>query len=442
MLRRHRTFAGGIDLPDEKARTLDAPVATWRGSRRIRVPLARPGRPPARLTIALGEAVSAGEKIAETPDGSEAVHSPCAGRLAGETTADVAVRDGFDSVEAAEIADVSPPASLAPLAGVYDWRDASSDDLRERLTGGGVLTADRPCEPIGGWVRRARERRAGVLIANAMENRPYVTSVHRLMVEHGPDVIRGLAILARAIEADEVYIAADRRRVDAYRQMVGPARMYGIERVALSHKYPTGSPPILAGILTGRETPPGGTPMDVGAAVVDPATCLAVCRWVACDQPHVSRVVTVAGEGAERRGNFHVPFGTPVADLAGRTEEVVVVGGPMTGRQATEDAVVTASTDAVLVLNPPNLAPPGPCIRCGWCTDHCPVRLNVSALNDEYELGQIDRARRAGVMACVGCGVCSYVCPARLPLTERVKRLQRAVLRRREATADANGGAR
>ncbi len=436
MLRRYRTFAGGIDLPDEKAHTLDAPVAVWRGSERIRVPLAQPGGAPARLVVPLGAAVSAGEKLAEAPDGREAVYSPCAGRLASETTADVAGRNGFDCVPAVEIADASPPTPLAPLAGVYDWRDAGAEDLRERLVGGGVLTADRPCEPVGSWVRRAREHRVRVLIVNAMENRPYVTSVHRLLVEHGPDVIRGLAILARAIGADEVYIAADRRRVDAYRQMVGPARMYGIERVALSHKYPTGSPPILAGILTGRETPPGGTPMDVGAAVVDPATCLAVCRWIACDQPHTSRVVTVAGEGVERRGNFHVPFGAPVGDLVGRTDGLVMVGGPMTGRQATDDGVVTASTDAVLVLASPDLAPPGPCIRCGWCTDHCPVRLNVAALNDEYELGQIDRARRAGAMACVGCGVCSYVCPARLPLTERVKRLQRAIRRRQAAVAE------
>ncbi len=65
--------------------------------------------------------------------------------------------------------------------------------------------------------------------------------------------------------------------------------------------------------------------------------------------------------------------------------------------------------------------------RCAWCTDHCPARLNVSALNDDYELKQIDHARRLGVLACVGCGVCTYVCPARLPLAHRAGDLCQAV---------------
>jgi electron transport complex protein RnfC len=64
-------------------------------------------------------------------------------------------------------------------------------------------------------------------------------------------------------------------------------------------------------------------------------------------------------------------------------------------------------------------------VRCGWCTDHCPARLNVAALNDAFELGDIAFADRAGALACVECGLCSYVCPARLPLSQRVRRLKR-----------------
>lgn len=40
LLRRFGTFSGGIDLPDEKQATLDAPIVAPPGLRRLAVPLA------------------------------------------------------------------------------------------------------------------------------------------------------------------------------------------------------------------------------------------------------------------------------------------------------------------------------------------------------------------------------------------------------------------
>jgi electron transport complex protein RnfC len=138
-------------------------------------------------------------------------------------------------------------------------------------------------------------------------------------------------------------------------------------------------------------------------------------------------VVTVAGPHVAQPANFLVPFGTRCVDLvAGAAERgaLLVHGGPMAGLPCDARAVVTPATTAVLALEA--VTPPlsTPCIRCGWCTDHCPARLNVAALNDAFELSLLDRARRAQPAACVECGVCSYVCPARLPLTHRVKQLK------------------
>ncbi|KKL78411.1 hypothetical protein LCGC14_2025130, partial [marine sediment metagenome] len=78
---------------------------------------------------------------------------------------------------------------------------------------------------------------------------------------------------------------------------------------------------------------------------------------------------------------------------------------------------------------PTKKSPSTPCIRCGWCIENCPARLNVAALNDDFELARPKRAQRRRVLACVDCGICSYLCPARLPLTRRVGLLKRAVRR-------------
>jgi electron transport complex protein RnfC len=192
------------------------------------------------------------------------------------------------------------------------------------------------------------------------------------------------------------------------------------------HKYPTGLEPILVRVLLRKTVPMDGSAFDVGAAVVTPALCWAAYRAVACDAPALGRIVTVVSEGAGRCGNWFVPFGARCADLAAASGAVVIHGGPLTGLACPDDAVVGPPTDAVLALPAPSERA-GPCIRCGWCGDHCPARLNVAALNDMYELGQIAAASRAGALACVECGVCSYICPARLPLTQRVKQLKAAI---------------
>jgi electron transport complex protein RnfC len=199
-----------------------------------------------------------------------------------------------------------------------------------------------------------------------------------------------------------------------------------------------GADTILAKVLTRRETPPGAATMAVGSAILDAATCLAVWRWVCRGRRTLERVVTVAGPRVREPANYLVPFGARCTDLVApddRQEALLVHGGPMAGVPCDERAVVTSATAAVLALeaDPPPLSTP--CIRCGWCTDHCPARLNVAALNDAFELALPETARRAQPAACVECGVCSYVCPARLPLAHRVKQLKRRLAAGRQGSA-------
>lgn len=445
---RSRTFSGGIDLPDEKEATLGAAIEPASAVERLRVPLggavaaafaARHTAP--KPSVSVGQAVTAGQMIAKAqdPDGLGVdVFTPVDGVVASVGEALVAGLDGNVSAPAIEIEPTCGRDARETLAqdalATQEWDAASPEELRKRLRGGGLTTcrwqrseAGFAITSLPAWVERARARKCGTLILNVMESQPYVTADHRLLAEQGGDVLRGLAILARAMDIREVLLAVDRRRADAYRTIVGPSKRYGISRVALSHKYPMGNDIMVAMILTGKETPPGGSPLDVGVAVVHAQACWLAYRWVAAGLPVTHRVVTVSGPNAAKPGNFLVPLGMNCLELAGRPKGLVIHGGPMNGQPCDGQTVVTTATEAVLALGERHVDPPGPCIRCGWCTDHCPARLNVAELNDLYELGQVERARKIGVMASLECGVCSYVCPARLPLTQRVKQLKRAI---------------
>lgn len=428
LFRRYGTFTGGIDLPEEKHATLDAPIRRPAPAQRLRVPLAPCGKSAAKPVVKPGHQVTAGQRIARAVDTTCVdVFAPLSGKVGPATAVQAATAAGFVAGPAIELTDLAAEQFPPMCESSHDWQRAEPSALRLRLAEGGLTTCHHPLEPLSAWLDRALSNRCHTLIANVMENQPYLTAEHRLMVEHGPEVIVGLAILARAMEASEIVLAADWRRRSRYRHIAGAASRYNISSIGLPHKYPIGADTILVKVLTRRESPPGASTTAVGAAVVSASTCLAVCWWVACGIPATHRVLTVSGEMAKECGNFLVPQGTACAEIAQSGTQPLIHGGPMVGLECTPDAVVTAATDALLAIEPMPFEPAGTCIRCGWCTDHCPARLNVAALNDAFELGMVDLARRAGVRACLECGVCSYVCPARLPLTSRLEQLKRAV---------------
>ena len=426
LFRRYGTFTGGIDLPDEKRRTLNEPIRPCPSSGRLLVPTAYNAGKPADPVVAVGEAVQAGQKIAAGADGGIDVFAPLSGRVARMTRAWVADADELVQVPAVEMTNLSEPTGLDPADERWAWQAAGGDGLLQRIAESSLATFRRRALPLTVWLQAACGCRK--LVVNAMEGQPMVTADHRLLAEHGGAVLAGMLILGRAIEAADLILAVDWRRTDAYQGLVAPAGQHGITRIALPHKYPIGADPILVKVLTRREIPLGRAGTAIGVAVIDAATCLAVYRAVACGCPPTARVVTLAGPGMPQPGNYWAPFGTPYGDLVGRDAAGPLIhGGPMTGLQVRQDTVVGPATNAVLALASPLPAAPSACIRCGWCTDHCPARLNVAALNDAYELKLIDEARRSGVQACVGCGTCAYVCPARLPLARRMKELCRVV---------------
>jgi len=103
----------------------------------------------------------------------------------------------------------------------------------------------------------------------------------------------------------------------------------------------------------------------------------------------------------------------------------------MTG-QAVEslDTVVTKQTSAIVLHDRDQIRTPrpGPCVRCGWCQEDCPVGLDPQALLEIVECGALAEASRLYPHACIDCGLCSFVCPAELPLAEAAAKLKRLVL--------------
>ncbi len=433
LFQRYGKFTGGIDLPEEKEATLDEPISSRPLPEELCVGLKPCGGKAAQPTVSTGQSVSQGERIANASGEGVDIFAPLAG-LVGEVTS-----NHIRLTELRGSSDLSMPEPEC------DWTKKSADELFEKIRDSQLSTFRPQPRPVADWLEESHRHHCWQLVVNAMEDQPFVTADHRLLVEHGPEIIEGVKIMAKAAHISRVILAADQSRTSDYQHLTDPAEVHEINRVALPRRYPIGADNILLSVLTGKEVPCGGRPADIGLAITNPATCLAVYRWVACNQRLNGRVVTLAGPNIKRPANVLVPFGTNCYELASPAEPPIVIGSPMIGRIASPRSVVGPGTDAILALKPTKPGSSTQCIRCGWCRDHCPTRLNVAVLNDLYELGHVEPADDLGALSCLGCGVCTYICPARLPLTERVRQLKLALHSlpgRGQAAAEAENFAR
>jgi electron transport complex protein RnfC len=234
---------------------------------------------------------------------------------------------------------------------------------------------------------------------------------------------------ARICVEDDKPKAADSLRV--------AAQDTGIEVRILKTKYPQGGERQLALVAADREVPTGGLPLDVGVVVLNVGTAAALARAVLRHRPFTHRIVTVNGAGVTQPKNLLVPVGASYRELltyAGgpmANAARVVAGGPMMGfTVASLDAPVTKGTSGVTVLSRQEVrkADETTCLRCGRCTDVCPLRLVPTKIALASRAGNLELAKRYHIAACIECGCCAYLCPASIPLVQLI-RAGKAMLR-------------
>ncbi|MDP6044783.1 MAG: hypothetical protein QGG25_04170, partial [Phycisphaerae bacterium] len=212
--RRFGTFSGGIDLPDDKGSTLTETITALEQPAHISLPMGRNDKSAGKALVKKGQAVKAGEPLAAGPDESPDVFAPADATVTDLSTIEVAGRYSMRKVPAVDLELTSniefPKADLVDTP----WREIDDATLWDRITEG-QLTVHRPgAVPLAKWVLQARARSCDLLVANAMEQQPLVTANHRLLVDYGPEVVEGLAILARAAGIASATLVVPRRRTD------------------------------------------------------------------------------------------------------------------------------------------------------------------------------------------------------------------------------------
>lgn len=307
----------------------------------------------------------------------------------------------------------------------------SSREIIEKIAEAGIVGMGGATFPTHVKLTPPPGTKAEVLIINAVECEPYLTSDHELMMEKTEEIFVGVQLLMKAINVPRAVIGIENNKKDAISKFTNVATSYAnITIQPLKVQYPQGGEKQLIDAVIRRQVPSGALPISVGAVVQNVGTAFAVYEAVQKNKPLVERVVTVTGKDVKNPCNILARVGTPLSQLiefAGGLPETtgkIVSGGPMMGKAiAGIEVPVTKGTSGILII--PTLEAKRKamkdCIRCGKCVKVCPMGLNPTLLMNLTEYEVWDRAEKNAITDCIECGSCSYTCPANRPLLDYIR---------------------
>ncbi len=311
--------------------------------------------------------------------------------------------------------------------------------------------------------------KADTIILNCAECEP-LFKVHRQLLERFADEIcHGLNEICIAVDAQQFIIAVKEEYKEAVAAVKAVLPDYEKGKLSLLPEiYPAGDEVVTIYETTGRQVPAGNLPISVGVTVFNVETVLNIDRAICKGTPVTKKYVTVAG-AVKTPQTYCVPLGTTFEELIKLSGGVtvddyeIISGGPMTGVLSHKRAVVTKTTNGILIMPEHHVIvqkrkaktavsvnrAKSSCCQCRMCTDLCPRNLlgqpvephelmNALARGGNY----IDAKALMGNLYCVSCGVCEmYACQQGLnprSLIAEFKDAMRKAGIRPEVTEQAN----
>lgn len=425
-----RTFrAGGIHPPEHKSLTADKAVEFFTPPKEVVIPLVQHLGAPCAPKVQKRDIVKIGQVIGESDQFVSApVHATVSGKVSkieprphpiGRMVDSVIIENDGEETWEDGVLPSSEPVSL-------EVDPSLGRDYFEAIRRAGLVGMGGAAFPTHVKLSPPKDCTIDTLIINGAECEPYLTSDHRLMVEHPAEIVAGIRMLMAVLGVRQCRIGIEMNKPDAIEILRRETADFdGIEVVPCELKYPQGGEKQLIDAALGRIVPSGKLPMHVGVVVQNVGTAFAAFEAVRRNKPLIERVVTVTGSAVRNPRNLLARVGTPFLDVLQacgyepHDGNRVVMGGPMMGKaQFSLEVPVVKGTSGILTLAPEDGKGwvERACVRCGRCVSVCPMGLEPSSMAREVEHDEFDHLVDEGLMDCMECGSCAYVCPSHRPL--------------------------
>lgn len=427
-----KTFKMGGVHPEENKISTNAAIEQMPLPKQVVVLMTQHLGAPATPIVAKGDKVKVGQLIAEAQTFMCAnIHSP----VSGTVNKVESCKDFTGMPKPAIYIDVEGDEWMETIDRTPDIKRECNLEPKEivaKLKEMGIVGLGGATFPAHIKYSVPEGKKAEYLIINAAECEPYLTSDHRVMLEHAEEICIGVSILRKALGVPNAYIGIESNKPEPIRVMTEMAKNFeGIIVEPMVVKYPQGAEKQLINAITGRKVPSGKLPIDVGCVVSNVGTSFAVYEAIQKNKPLIENILTVTGKKLPSQHNYQCRIGISYNDIISHaigalpeTTGKVISGGTMMGKAISNlDAPTTKGASSVLVMDEAEARrnPESNCIRCGKCMNACPMGLEPYLFSALVKNGRTEEAKEHNILDCIECGCCYFSCPANKPLLDEIR---------------------
>ncbi|CAH7122797.1 SoxR (2Fe-2S) reducing system protein RsxC [Vibrio chagasii] len=440
------TFPGGVHPAENKKQSNTTDIVHARLPEEIVLPVKQHIGKPGNLLVTVGDTVLKGQQLTALDTGfTLPVHAPTSGVITAIEPRTTAHPSGLS-----ELSVVIKPDGLdawIERTPVEEFSTKTSDELLDVIRQAGISGMGGAGFPTAKKLQSGLGR-TDILIVNAAECEPYITSDDKLLQEHAEEVLKGIEVVEHILQPKLTVIGIEDNKPDAIKALEIAAKDKDIVIRVIPTKYPSGGEKQLIKILTNKEVPAGGIPADIGVLVQNVGSLYSIKRAVIDGEPVVNRVVTLTGKTFKQPRNVWALLGTPVHELleefgykADKKLPRLILGGPMMGFTLPHANVpITKTSNCILAPTRREISPSTyemECIRCSACAEACPASLLPQQLQWHAKANELDKCEELNIKDCIECGACAFVCPSEIPLVQYYRQAKAEIKTRKDEAAAA-----
>ena len=309
------------------------------------------------------------------------------------------------------------------LGSIKEISNYSKEEFIELLKTSGITGLGGSDFPT--FLKYNTESKINYLLVNGVECEPYISCDKVVMSKYMEKILEAVDAILEIMKIKKAYIVVKSSNIESQKVINKYINTYpNIKLALMPDMYPAGWERNIVEVVLHKKY--DKYPVEVGAIVSNVSTIYAIYEMLKYNTPLTERIITITGTGIRKPSNIKVKIGTKLSEIIENIEgykdikkPIFIAGGPMMGSSLPNDnLIVTKDLNCVLVIDDIELTN-YPCIKCGKCTNVCPVHLlPVMIMNN---IGNEKKLKELMPQKCIECGLCSYICPSKIEVREYVR---------------------
>ena len=215
------SFFGGVHPAEHKAATEGKPIVPMEvAPSQVVLPMSMHVGAPCKPIVAVGDQVTAGQKIAEPAGLGAPIHASVSGTV---VAVEARPHPGGGEVMSVVIENDGQDTFASELTPHPDYQSLSAQEIVDIVREAGITGMGGAGFPTHVKIQSALGK-VDTIIINAAECEPYITSDHRLMLEHPQEIITGVQILMQCLGQSSAIIGVEDNKMDAVKVLEETSR--------------------------------------------------------------------------------------------------------------------------------------------------------------------------------------------------------------------------